>query len=387
MPVPAESVEAVPSPSTTLGPRFWALIVATFLAFLGIGTVLPGMALHIRHDLGGTDRTVGFVIGTFSVVALGSRFISGPLTDRKGRKIAFLTGLAAECMAGFTYLLPLGLASAYLGRGLQGFGEACLYTGAAAWAVETAGIHRSGRALGYVSSGIWGGISAGPVLGQWLGTFDHAAMMQIGTAIAAFALVWSVPEDYTPHPRVKESARGRLWESLWPGLAIGATNIQYPVVAGFLILHMNQTGGSGRTAFSAWAMMVLFARFFFGGLPDRIRPAYTFYGGLCSMAIGLSLLAFVPGPVTSMTGAILLGLGFAFPWASIASTVLRRTPSHSHGSAVGILGAYVDIFVGASSFAAGTIAESFGYSAAFLLALAGVGIAAVAGTKVFRRIA
>lgn len=387
MSVPADSAEAVASPSTALGARFWALIVATFLAFLGIGTVLPGMALHIRHDLGGTDQTVGFVIGTFSVVALGSRFISGPLTDRKGRKIAFLTGLAAEAMAGVAYLLPLGLVSPYLGRGLQGFGEACLYTGAAAWAVETAGIHRSGRALGYVSSGIWGGISAGPVIGQWIGTFDHAAMMQIGTAIAAFALVWSVPEDYKPRPRLKESVRERLQASLAPGLAIGATNIQYPVIAGFLILHMNQTGGSGRTAFSAWAMMVLFARFFFGGLPDRIRPAYTFYGGLSSMAIGLSLLAFVPGPVTSMTGAILLGLGFAFPWASIASTVLRRTPSHSHGSAVGLLGAYVDVFVGISSFAAGTIAENFGYSAAFLLALAGVGIAAAAGTRVFRSIA
>src|SRR5260221_1229506 len=123
-----------------LGARFWTLIASTFLAFLGIGTVLPSMALHVRHDLGGSNQTVGFVIGTFSVVALGSRFISGPLADRKGRKIAFLTGLISCGAAGLTYLSPLGLASAYLGRGLQGFGEACLYTGAAAWAVEVAGI-------------------------------------------------------------------------------------------------------------------------------------------------------------------------------------------------------------------------------------------------------
>lgn len=385
MPLSSDSPEAVLSPSDALGPRFWTLIVATFLAFLGIGTVLPGMALHIRHDLGGTDQTVGFVIGTFSVVALGSRFLSGPLTDRKGRKIAFLTGLVVCAAAGVTYLLPLGLASAYLGRGLQGLAEACLYTGAAAWAVETAGIHRSSRALGYVSSGIWGGISAGPVIGNWLGSFEHAAMMQTVAAIAAFALLWRVPEDYKPRPRARQSAGGLIAESLTPGLAIGFTNIQYPVITGFLILYMAQTGGSGRTAFSAWAMMVLFARFFFGGLPDRIPASYTFYGGLASMATGLSLLAFAPGPVASLTGSILLGLGFAFPWASIASTVLRRTPSHSHGSAVGVLGAYVDVFVGSSSFAAGTLAESFGYSAAFKMALAGVALAALAGTRVFRK--
>jgi MFS family permease len=135
------------------------------LGFLGIGTVLPGLAPHIRHDLGGSDQTVGFVIGIFSFVALAARFLSGPLADRRGRKITILLGLTSCGLAGGAYLLPLGIAGAYLGRILQGFGEACLYTGAAAWAVELGGIHRGAQALGYVSSGIWGGISAGPVVG------------------------------------------------------------------------------------------------------------------------------------------------------------------------------------------------------------------------------
>src|SRR6202171_2930700 len=163
--------------------RFWSLIGATFLGFLGIGTVLPGLAPHVRHDLGGSDQTVGFVIGVFSFVALGCRFFSGPLADRRGRKTAFLTGLLSCALAGIAYLLPLGIASAYLGRVLQGGGEACLSTGAAAWVVEVAGIHRSAQALGYLSSGIWGGISAGPVLGHWLGSFERAALMQVAAAV------------------------------------------------------------------------------------------------------------------------------------------------------------------------------------------------------------
>ncbi len=244
-------------------------------------------------------------------------------------------------------------------------------------------MHRSGRALGYVSTGIWGGISAGPVIGQWLGSFERSAWMQTIAALIAFALLSRVPENYTPQPRVRGGAAGRVKESLAPGIAIGLTNVQYPVVTGFLILYMAQTGGNGPTAFSAFALMVLFARFFFGGLPDRFPAAYTFYGGLCSMGLGLTLLAFFPGPRTSLTGAILLGLGFAFPWSSIASTVLRRTPSHSHGSAVGVLGAYVDVFVGSGSAIAGTLAHTYGYAAAFKMALAGIGLAALAGLKVF----
>src|SRR6185436_18710667 len=112
--------------------RFWALIAATFLGFLGIGAVLPGLGPHVRHDLGGSDQTVGFVIGIFSFVALAGRFVSGPLADRRGRKIAFLVGLLSCAVSGSAYLLPLGIGGAYLGRTLQGFGEACLYTGAAA---------------------------------------------------------------------------------------------------------------------------------------------------------------------------------------------------------------------------------------------------------------
>ena len=117
----------------TFGARLWLIVLATFLGFLGIGAVLPGLAPHVRHDLGGSDQTVGFVIGAFSFIALLSRFISGPLADRRGRRVALMTGLASCGLAGGAYFLPIGIPGAFLGRMLQGFGEACLYTGGAAW--------------------------------------------------------------------------------------------------------------------------------------------------------------------------------------------------------------------------------------------------------------
>src|SRR5208282_4749111 len=107
-------------------------------------------------------------------------------------------GLFSCAVAGTIYLAPLGLTGVYLARVLQGFGEACLYTGAATWAVELAGVHRSAQALGYVSSGIWGGMSAGPVLGHYVGSFEHAALTQTVLALMGFALLVRVPERYKP---------------------------------------------------------------------------------------------------------------------------------------------------------------------------------------------
>jgi MFS family permease len=364
--------------------RFWLLISATFFGFLGIGTVLPALGPHVKYELGGSDQVVGWVIGTFSFVALGSRFFSGPLADRRGRKITFLTGLLSCALAGGVYMMPIGLASAYGGRMLQGFGEACLYTGAAVWAVEVAGVERSAQALGYVSSGIWGGISAGPVIGHWVGSFAHAAAFQFCAALGAFGLALLVREDFEPN---RHKSEHRIFSSslLTAGLAIGFVNVHYPVVAGFLILFLAQHGGSGPAAFSTYALVILLSRFFLGRLPDRIHPAITFYGGLTAMAAALLVLATGPRPAFAIGAAGLLGFGFSFPWSSVASTVLRRTPSADHGSVVGVLSAFYDLFVGAGSLLAGRIADRHGYPAAFLMAAVALTGAAVAGKFVFSR--
>ncbi len=322
------------------------------------------------------------MIGVFSFVALLGRLVAGPLADRRGRKISFLTGLVCCALAGGIYLMPLGMAGPYLARIFQGMGEAFLYTGAAAWVVELAGIERSAQALGYLSSGIWGGISAGPVVGQWIGSFQHAALLQVAAAAIAFITLTRVPEDYHPEPHSPD----RKWlprSILAPGIAIGFVNVQYPVVTGFLILHLKSHGNSGPVAFSAYAGMILLSRFFLGGLPDRIEPHLTFFGGLLFMAVGLVVLAGGPGPVAAVGATALLGFGFSFPWSSIAATVLRRTPSAERGSAVGILSAFYDLFVGVSSFAAGWVAHQYGYAAAFLMAAMALIAAAVAGRFVF----
>jgi MFS family permease len=362
--------------------RFWLLVSATFLGFLGIGTVLPGLAPHVRRDLGGSDRVVGLVIGTFSFVALGSRLFCGPLADRRGKKLTFLIGLMSCSVAGAVYVLPIGILGAYGGRILQGFGEACLYTAAAAWAVELAGVQRSGQALGYISSGIWGGISAGPMIGHWAGTFAHAALFQLSAASAAFCLALLVHEDSYLQQRSKRN-RVKPLSLLVPGLAIGFVNVHYPVITGFLILYLAQHGGSGPVAFSTYAMFILLSRFFLGKLPDRIHPAITFYAGLAGMAVGLIVIAAGPPPVFAIGAAALLGLGFSFPWSSVASTVLRRTPNDTHGSVVAILSAFYDLFVGVSSLVAGQVADRHGYSVTFVMAAVALLGAAIAGWFVF----
>ena len=366
-------------------PQFWAVVGATFLGFLGIGTVLPGLAPHVRLDLGGSDETVGFVIGVFSFVALAARILSGPLADTRGRKIAFTTGLLSCAVAGTIYLAPLGLAGVYLARVLQGFGEACLYTGAATWAVELAGVHRSSQALGYVSSGIWGGMSAGPVLGHWVGSFEHAALTQTVLAFAGFRPARPRHGNLETAPPPIEAQLAAAFDPA-ARLRRRVCQCALPCRHRFSDPDLARHGNSGPAAFTAYALVILFSRFFLGSLPDRVHPKITYYTGLFAMTLGLLILATGPPPILAIAAAAILGFGFSFPWSSVLSTVLRQTPDREHGSAIGILGAFYDLFVGMGSFAAGAVSERFGYGSAFTMAAAALGAAAILGWFLFPKV-
>lgn len=356
-----------------------AIVVgATFLGFLGIGAILPVMAPHVRHDLGQSDVVLGFAIGVFSIVALAGRLVSGPVTDTRGRKFSYRAGLLLCSFAGFSYLLPLGIAGVFLGRILQGLGEAFLFTGAAAWIVELGGEGRQARSLGWLSSGIWGGITMGPVIGQFLGSYSAAAWMLALTPLPAIAALALIPENYQPHPEARERSGWFPRESIMPGLVLGFVNVHYPAIAGFLVLHLAGHGKNvGGNAIALYAAMILLSRFFLGGLPDKLSPMITFYAGTSMMFAGLLITSLAPPAPIALAAAALIGFGFSFPWPSIAATVLRRAHPAERASTLGAVSAFVDAFVGGSALLTGKVAKSYGYPSIYFVASISVAVSGV----------
>ena len=115
------------------------------------------------------------MIGLASAFALLGRLFAGKIADRRGRRIALLMGMAFCVGAGVLYLPGLGLWAMGPARVLHGLGEGFFVTAAVAWAVDVAPEDRRAQALGYLSSGIWGGVSVGPAIGQALGTMARVA--------------------------------------------------------------------------------------------------------------------------------------------------------------------------------------------------------------------
>ena len=363
--------------------QFWIVITSTFLGFVGIGAIVPVLGPHVKHDLGQSDFMVGVAIGIFSIVALISRLIAGPVSDKKGRRVGLTAGLLCCAGAGGLYLLPFGMVSILSARVLQGLGEAFLFVSAAAWAVELAPSNRRSQSLGYLGAAVWGGLSAGPAIGSFLGSFFNAALLLTISPLPAIWVIRRVPDPHSLGHGPRKRGRMIPKAALLPGFVLGFVNMHYPAMSGFLVLHLASRGPTaGGKAFSAYATVILTSRFFLGGLPDRVGPRYTLYAGLVLMCIGLGLLSTAPPVWLAVIASGIVGLGFSLPWPSIASTVLNRAIESERASSVGLLTACVDLFVGFASVMDGAVAKSFGYPPLYWMAAGSVLVAACLGWMV-----
>ncbi|HEV2447484.1 MAG TPA: MFS transporter [Candidatus Sulfopaludibacter sp.] len=351
-----------------MGSAIWRIVGAAFVGMLGFGAVIPILPVYIHEQAGASTFVTGLLIGMSSAFALLGRLFAGKIADRRGRRIALVLGMAFCACAGVLYFPVFGLWSMGSARLLHGLGEGFFVTAAVAWAVDVAPENRRAQALGYLSSGIWGGVSVGPAIGQAMGTMPRVAGFLTVSSLAVIAII-SIMEE---HPRPRHHGPSRWFPPgvLLPGIILGLGNVTYAAMAGFLILLLRERGHHTTWAFSAFAFAVLFGRAAFGGLPDRMGPRRSLLVGYVFLGAGLLGIAAGRSSLFDLPASLLVGLGYSFPWPALASVVVGRVSASERAGALGALTAFYDIFVAASSAIAGAVAGHWGLTSVFWVALA-----------------
>jgi MFS family permease len=351
-----------------MGSRIWRIVGAAFVGMLGFGAVIPMLPVYLHEQLRASTFVTGLLIGFSSGFALLGRFFAGRIADRKGRRVALLLGMAFCAGAGVLYLPMFGIWAIPPARVLHGLGEGFFVTAAVAWTVDLAPENRRSQALGFLSSGIWGGVSVGPAIGQALGTMGRVAGFLTISSIVVMAIISLMDE----HPRPHEHASTRWFppQVLLPGIILGLGNVTYAAMSGFLILLLRQRGHNTAWVFSAFAFAVLFGRAAFGSLPDRMGPRRSLFIGYVFLGMGLLMIAFGGSSALDLPAALLVGLGYAFPWPALASVVVGRVAASERAVALGALTAFYDLFVAGSSAIAGAVAGHWGLPSVFWLAFA-----------------
>jgi MFS family permease len=347
--------------------RILPVIGALFINFVAVGASVPLLPGHLRHALGVPDVWAGPVLGLLWASALVGRLVSGPFADRRGRRLSLLLGFGVCCLAGCLYLVP-HVGAIALARILHGLGEAFMITAAGAWIVDAAGASRRSQALGYLASGIWGGLAVGPSIAGILGAFPAVAPLVVGCSMVSFLIVWRLEEQRLEAS--SEPPRPVFRRTLVPGMIVGSVNVCYMALSNFLPLYLATRGGAGFRALTGFSAAVLLTRLVLGGLPDRVGPRRTLWFGLGVQLATVVGLIFATGPWWPVVLATICGIGYSFPWPSLASIVMDQVRANERASALSTLAAYYDLFVALSAAAAGLAVARFGDAAPLVIAAA-----------------
>src|ERR1044072_7807797 len=324
------------SPVHRPGVAFAGVFAVTFSGLLAVGAVLPVLPRYVHGPLDGGDIAVGIVIGPSAA----------RLADRRGRKSTVLLGSSLVAVAGFLYLLPLGIPGLIAARLLLGAGEGTGFTARPAWIVDIAPPERRGRVIGLYGLSVWSGLSIGPLIGELLLNASGYTLVWLfaGAAPVVGALIaFRLPDPFHPKPADDEHHPLIAREAIRPGTALALASLGSAPVASFVVLHLDARGvGHGAAVFGVFATMVVLTRLVGGDLPDRVGPLRVAIGAAIVEAVGLTTMGLAHSLGVAIAGAMAMGAAFSLLYPSLSLIVVGRVPETRGGGGLGTFTAFFD---------------------------------------------
>jgi MFS family permease len=374
---PIASERAAPSIVAGLLP----LMAAVFVVFLVTGLALPALPLHVHENLGLGAFAVGLVGGSQFAASLVSRIWSGAYSDSRGAKRAVIAGLVMAACGGLIYLASLHFVGApYLsaailivGRGLLGGGESFVIVGAQSWGLALAGSKHAGKVMAWLGMAMYTAFAAGAPLGSAL--FASYGFLAIALAttfvpVATLAAIVSLP-PVAPKPHARLELGKVLAAVASPGFGLAFASIGFGGMTAFSVLLFVERGWRPAwLSFTVFAIAFVVARFSLGHLPDRIGGATVALVFALIEAAGLALIGLAPWGWLGFVGAAATGFGYSLVFPGLGVEAVRRAPPDSHGLAVGVYTAFLDLALGILVPALGLIASFKGLGSVFVIGAA-----------------
>jgi MFS family permease len=358
--------------------RFLLLVAVLFFGFAGFGASLALLPSRI-DQLGRGDVALGVAAGVFSVAAIISRLLGGYMVDHVGAKASMAASLLCAAAGGALFLAP-GIGGVIAARSVQGIADAVMYVAVAAAALDMVPEERRSQALGWLSGGLWAGLSSGAAITSFV---DDARVMGVVTAILAIgslAIVAVLPSR-SAHAADTPQPTGPRWramlapEAYRPGLVLGFTNLGYAAFTGFAVRFAADRFDHANLVLTAFAVMLLFSRAVLGFLVDRMPARLALDLGHALLAVGLIVVAFSQVFWLAIAGAILAAMGHSLPWPVLATSTLEQVGPERRGAVIGTMSASFDAMVALALFGFGVVSDRLGTGSVFIVAVGGVAVA------------
>lgn len=392
-----------PRPFTGLPPEVAILSSISFTVALGYGIVAPAIPVFGRQ-FGVSITAAAGVISAFALMRIVGALPSGKLTDRFGEHKTMATGIAIVAVSSVLAGFSANFAELIVLRGIGGLGSAMFGVSAQTLLLRSVPAGLRGRASGLYTGGfLLGGIS-GPALGGLVAAwslrapfFIYGAMLAIPAAIAAVRLHDSsaaqrtgkaAPGNSRMAAGLAEALRSRAYRAaaaanLADGFAVmGVRSAIIPLFVRYVLHEPSTWTGIGFGVVAAANASTLLPG---GKIADTLGRRPVIVAGCAISGASMVMLAVLPGLWGYLVSLAVLGLASGLldvaPSAMIGD-LLGRGHGRRPGQGGIVVASYQmagDIGTVAGPVAVGFLVGAVSYQAAFILAAAVLGLAALAG--------
>ncbi|MHA6260174.1 multidrug efflux MFS transporter NorA [Sporosarcina sp. CAU 1771] len=143
------------------------LLMNLFIAFLGIGLVIPVLPT-LMNELNISGSVVGYMVAAFAITQLIFSPIAGKWVDQFGRKIMIVIGLFIFGFSEFLFGYGKSIEVLFISRMLGGVSAAFIMPAVTAFIADITTTTNRSKALGYMSAAISTGFIIGPGIGGFL---------------------------------------------------------------------------------------------------------------------------------------------------------------------------------------------------------------------------
>lgn len=188
------------------------LLMNLFIAFLGIGLVIPVLPT-LMNELNISGTTIGFLTAAFALTQLIVSPFAGKAVDKFGRKIMIVLGLFIFGFSEFLFGMGKTIEVLFISRILGGLSAAFIMPAVTAFIADITTIATRPKALGYMSAAISTGFIIGPGIGGFLADFGTRVPFYtagvLGVVAAILSIILLKEPERQEHPVMDADAEGK----------------------------------------------------------------------------------------------------------------------------------------------------------------------------------
>ncbi len=351
---------------------FLRVTLANFFFFLNFTSffLLP---LRITA-FGGSEATVGVVMGTFGAAALLTLPLVGMTIDRFGRRRFLMLGAVGMSIAsaGYVFVDRIGPALFAL-RVLQGVSFAAAFTATTTFAATFAPFERRAQALGVFGLSTLLTHAISPTLGEVvIQAAGFIPLFCAATVCSLITVVLAIPLPRQPGRRIAGASEPplRIDGLLW---VVGVTTLLAAMGFGTVITFIPtfvHSEGLGRVGFffGAYTTTAILSRLVGAGLSDSIGRRRVILPTLLGLSASILILAFARGIPMLVVAGGLFGSAQGMSYPTLHAFLVDLTAEAHLGKAQALFNGAFNLGVTSSAFVFGMVAEAFGQRVMFAVA-------------------